>query len=224
MTVSRISRINTLRSLASVAFMTAACARPAASQQAGSRFPSRPPGTECDNRLQRVRGVAATASVSREQLRDAFVPLYGCKERELGQGIAAAIVATRATTDSSLAFTAFQGAFVYRDSAIVRAAVQVAGDRSASELTRVLSFLSLYTTLAPGGYQPPLREFIANRGAATPCGFTAATHTGSVVDLTPRTTALVASIANVARSVRDDPAASPALRSASTCVLGVWRQ
>jgi hypothetical protein len=217
-----INGVRILRSSALVACMTAACARPAPSQQVGAGFPARPAGAECAARLQRVRAVAA-ASVTHDQLRAAFVPLYGCKDRELGQGIAAAIVATRATTDSALAFMAFHGAFAYRDSAIVRAAVQVAGDRSASELTRVLGFLSLYTTLAPGGYLPSLSEFVSKPGGATPCQFSITTHSGDVVELTPRSPGLIASIGDVARSVGSDPGVSPALKSASRCVLGVWR-
>jgi hypothetical protein len=218
-----IHRLRLLRSLVFVACIATACARPAVSQQAGSTFPPRPAGAACEQRLQRVRSVA-TPSAKREELLAAFTPLYACKDRELGQGIAAAIVAVRATTDSALATTAFNGGFAYRDSAIVRAAAQVAADRGASELVRVLGFLSLYTTLAPGGYQPPLREFVAQPRGVTTCGFTAATHTGTVVELTPRSPALRASVGEVARSVASDPAVSPALNSAAACVLGVWRQ
>ena len=217
-----INRISILRTSALVAFITTACAHLAPSQQVGSPFPKRPPGAECEHRLQRLRAVA-TPTVKHDQLRNAFVPLYGCKDRELGQGIAAAIVAVRATTDSSTAFMAFHGAFAYRDSAIVRAAVQVAGDRSASEIMRVLGFLSLYTTLAPGGYLPSLREFITRPPGDMPCGFSITTHSGDVVELTPRGPGLIASIGDVARSVLSDPAASRALRSSATCVLGVWR-
>ena len=146
---------STVRSFTLMACLTTACSTSAQSQS-GRGFPPRPAGNACEERLQRVRTVA-TPSVKREALVAALTPLYACRP-ELGRGIATSIVAVRATTDPALARTAFDGALVYRDSAIVRAAAEVARDRSASELARALGFLSLYTTLAtPGGYQPSLK-------------------------------------------------------------------
>ena len=167
----------------------------------------------------------ATPSVECEALLLALTPLYECEEPELGRGIAASIVAVRATTDSALALMAFgSGAFIYRDSAIVRAAAQVAADRAASELVRVLGFYSLYRTFAAHGSGPDLREFTAQPPTAERCSFiTVGTDTGQAVELTPRSATLIASVGEVARVVQQDPNESRGLRSAATCVLGVWR-
>lgn len=209
-----------LRSLALLAFLTSACSVTAQSQS-GRGFPPRPAGTACEERLQRVRTVA-TPSVKRDALFAALTPLHACRP-ELGGGIAASIVAVRATTDSALAITAFDGAFVYRDSAIVRAAADVARDPSASELVRALGFLSLYTTLTPGGYRPSLKELTTQPLTVERCAFGVATDAGDAVELTPISAGLIASVSEVARSVHADPNESRSLRSAATCVLGVWR-
>ena len=214
-------RRSTVRSFALMACLTTACSTTAQSQS-GRGFPPRPAGNACEERLQRVR-TAATPSVKRETLGAALTPLYACRP-ELGRGIAASIVAVRATTDSSLARTAFDGAFVYRDSAIVRAAADVARDRSASELMRALGFLSLYTTLAPAGAYPPSLEQLTSQPLTSErCAFGLATDTGAPVELTPRSAGLIASVGDMAQSVQSDPNESRALRSAATCVLGVWR-
>ena len=211
---------STLRSLALLASLTSACSA-TAQFQSGRGFPPRPAGTACEERLQRVRTVA-TPSVKREALFAALTPLHACRP-ELGRGIATSIVAVRATTDSALAITAFDGAFVYRDSAIARAAAEVARDRSASELVRALGFLSLYTTLTPHGYRPSLAELTAQPLTVERCAFGVATDAGDAVELTPIGAGLISSLGDVARSVHADPNESRLLRSAATCVLGVWR-
>lgn len=212
---------STVRSFVFLASLTTACSTTAQSQS-GRGFWPRPAGTVCEERLQRVHAIA-TPSVTREALGSALTPLYACRP-ELGRGIAESIVALRATTDSTLARTAFDGAFVYRDSAIVRAAVEVARDRSASELMRALGFLSLYTTLAtPGGYQPSLKELTSQPLTEERCAFGLATDTAEPVELTPRSAAVIASVGDMAKSVQGDPNESRAIRSAATCVLGVSR-
>ena len=55
------------------------------------------------------------------------------------------------------------------------------------------------------------------------CAFGLATDTGAPVELTPRSAGLIASVGDMAQSVQSDPNESRALRSAATCVLGVWR-
>ena len=198
-----------------------AYATPAASQQVDADARAKAFRTWCEQSLQKMHAVI-TPTVSRHTLLNALVQLFDCADRELGQGIASAIVGLRLTSDTVLASAAFTGAFAYRDSAIVRAAAQVAIDRSSSELMRAYGFLSLYTVLAPGGYQPAFREFIGQPRGVVTCGFSVATHSGHAVELTPRSPELVASIGEVARSVRDDPSTTPALHSAAACVLDVW--
>lgn len=62
-----INRISILRSSALVALIIAACAHPAPSQQVGSPFPERPPGAECEQRLQRLRAVATPSVTTSSQ-------------------------------------------------------------------------------------------------------------------------------------------------------------
>ena len=189
----------------------------------GPAFPARPPGDACAQRLERMR-VVASPSVHRDTLMSALTPLFACKERELGQGVATAILGVRTTVDSSLAFHTYTPAFVYRDSAIMRASAEVAADRSASELMRVLGFLALYTTLARDGSTTSLSDFVTRPRDVTSCDGGFWTHQPSRVDLTPLPARLTASIGELATSVRDDPGSSRALVSAAACVLAAWRE
>jgi hypothetical protein len=184
----------------------------------GEPFPPRPEGGACEQRLRNARALA-NAPLTRDDFREAYIPLFPCHERELGQGLAALMVGLRTTTDSMLAHTVFTGAFNYRDSALVRAAVTIAVSRDASELMRVLSFLSLYKLLAPPNVAVGFKEFLTQPLDIPSCAFASMTDAGTPAELTPRPPELMASIRVVAASVRNDSTEAYGLRSAATCVL-----
>jgi hypothetical protein len=183
----------------------------------------RPPGLECQDAL--AASARATAAMPLDSLKFLLIRISPCHP-EFGRAVALLMraFATGGTDEQvSLAY-AFTEPMV--DSAAFAAARDVAASAISTELARGLALLTLFRYLDRERY-PMYEEFARQvRGAVfcTPGSSSDVSRSGIAGDYTPLPSNAAAQSRAVAVAIQQEEGISPALQSASYCVLEAWRK
>lgn len=183
----------------------------------------RPPDPACQNALAAVSQV--TANVSPDSLRVLLIQVSPCHP-ELGRAIGFLIRAVSTTgTDENVAI-AFSLSQPLVDSAVFAAARDVGASGTSSEVARVFSLQTLFHYL-DREVQPSYESFTSQVRGAVSCAIgpdsdqSKSTLAG---DYTPLPSNAASESRALAVAIQQQTGASPALQSASYCVLEAWRK
>lgn len=183
----------------------------------------RPPTPACQDAL--AAASLATAATPPDSIKFILVRVSPCHP-EFGRAVGVLMRAFSTTgTDEQVSIAyAFTEPMV--DSAAFAAARDVAASSSSTEVARGLALLTLFRYIDRERY-PTYAQFTSRvRGAAAcaPGSTSDVSKSGITGDYTPLPSNTAAESRAIAVAIQQDAGASPALQSASYCVLEAWRK
>ena len=180
----------------------------------------RPPDPACQDAL--AAAAQLTPNVKPDSLKAVLIEASPCHP-EFGRAIGFAMRASATTGTEGHAAVAFLLAPQLKDSAVFAAARSIAASTSSSEMARVLSLLTLFHYLDRQG-PPSYQSFTSQVRSAASCAAGFASDRTRSVDYTPLPLNAASESRAVAVAIQRQSDASPALQSASYCVLEAWRK
>lgn len=183
----------------------------------------RPSDPYCQTALAAVQ--VAPITISADSL-GALISRVGPCSPELGRAAGSAIRSFAGSGSAAHAAVAFSVTPPFIDSAVFAAARDIAPLSTSAEVMRLSALKALYYILDRGEV-PTLASFQSNVRGSVTCSLPPASdipRTDIFGDYTPLPATYLTEARNVAVAIQQDVIASPALQSASYCVLEAWRR